>query len=365
MCQLWFTRAVLVAGLSLTLACLGRAQEKEGAQVSKARAAESGGTLARVSATDDGPLEEVRSQLREQRAEIERLRAALAEQSRLLSELLSRAESTEAALAAGRTDKAAITTTVQQATYADVNAAGSAVRERVQPAARNAQDGSLETRVGRVEQSQKTVESLSKQLGSITFSGDIRLRYEGQFGLLNDLANSENPAIVGNELSSRNRARIRARLALRGQLGKEFDWGLRFATGTLPDMGSSNQTLTDFFDRKQFALDQAYVTYRPSAVPGLRLQGGKFETPWLFTEMTWDGDVQPEGLNETYARDFKSGALKNLTLVAWQLPLLERPSAFTLDASGRVNRALSERNGRDLALYGAQARARFRLTPQV
>ncbi|HEY9284727.1 MAG TPA: putative porin, partial [Pyrinomonadaceae bacterium] len=217
-----------------------------------------------------------------------------------------------------------------------------------------------------VAQLKKTTEALSRQLGSITFSGDIRLRYEPQFGLLNAQPNADNPSIVGNELTSRQRVRLRARLALRGRVGQEFDWGLRFSTGATPDIASPNQTLTDFFGHKTFALDQAFITYRPAAVPGLRLQGGKFETPWLTTEMTWDNDISPEGINESYSRDFeRAGALKNLTLVAWQLPLLERNSAFVLDAAGRVNVDASRRGGRDLALYGAQARARFELAPKV
>jgi hypothetical protein len=217
-----------------------------------------------------------------------------------------------------------------------------------------------------VQQLKKTTDALSRQLGSITFSGDIRLRMESQFGQLNALANAADTALVGNELSARHRARIRARLALRGQIGTQFDWGLRLATGTTPDVISTNQTLTDFFGRKTFALDQAYVSFRPSAVPGLRVQGGKFETPWLFTEMTWDTDNNPEGLQETYSRDFKSaGALKNLTLVAWQLPMLERQSAFVLNSAGQVDAAASARGGRDLALYGAQARVRLDLTPKA
>ncbi|MCA1631248.1 MAG: putative porin, partial [Acidobacteria bacterium] len=211
-------------------------------------------------------------------------------------------------------------------------------------------------------QSKKSSETLSK-LGSVTFSGDVRLRYESFYNQLNALTNATNPAIVGNELSTRQRLRVRARLALSGQIGKRFDWGLRFATGTTPDVTGNNQTLTDFYGRKSFALDQVFVSYKPSSVPGLRLQGGKFATPWLFTELTIDNDLAPEGLNETYSRDFtRAGALKNLTLVAWQLPMLERAPGFVLGSDGRLDAEASRRAGRDLALYGAQARARFELT---
>lgn len=343
-------RTLLVCGLVPVFAYVASAQQA--AQI--ITSGERGGIDAASPAPmgDAISLAEVRRQLQQQREEIDQLRVALNEQTRLLNELLART---------ARAESAASAAVIQPVADGTSSALDSSLP--AQTATKNAQGDSLETRVGRIEAQTKTVEALSKQLGSITFSGDIRLRYEGQFGQLNALPNNANPAIAGNELTARHRTRLRARLTLRGQLGKEFDWGIRFATGVLSDVTSSNQTLTDFFDHKQFALNQAYVTYRPSAIPGLKLQGGKFETPWVFTEMTWDGDLQPEGVNESYSRDFKTSALKNLTLIAWQLPLLERQAAFTLDANGRVNRDLSRRNGRDLALYGAQARARFGLTP--
>ncbi|HEV7904414.1 MAG TPA: putative porin [Pyrinomonadaceae bacterium] len=315
---------------------------------------------------DDASLDDVRRQLQQQRAEIEQLRSTLAEQTRLLNELLAR---TSRAEAENRTAGAGVAT-VKEASYSsndmaatDTLRAGASGGQEA--AAKNPQTEAIETRVGRIEAAQKTTETLARQLGSISFSGDIRLRYEGTFGQLNALANADDPAILGNELSTRHRARIRARLAMRGQIGKQFDWGLRFATGTLADVSSSNQTLTDFFNRKQFALDQAYLTYRPAGLPGLRLQGGKFETPWLFTEMTFDADIQPEGINESYSRDFRSGVVRNLTLTAWQLPMLERQSTFVLGADGRASLDASRRGGRDLALYGAQARTRLFLNTKA
>jgi TolA-binding protein len=325
---------------------------------------------ARTPAGDDvSSLDDVRKQLRQQRAEIEQLRATLNEQTRMLNELLARTAAAAAAPTTANTTASAGGATVKEAVYSSNGVAATdtlrAGQQSGQEATKNPQTEGIDTRVRAVEaQAQKTTETLARQLGSISFSGDLRLRYEGTFGQLNALANAENPAVLGNELSARHRARVRARLALRGQIGKEFDWGLRFATGALADVSSVNQTLTDFFSRKQFSLDQAYLTYRPARLPGLRLQGGKFETPWLFTEMTFDADIQPEGINESYSRDFKTGLLKNLTLVAWQLPMLERQSTFVLGADGRASLDASRRGGRDLALYGAQARTRLALSPQ-
>lgn len=216
-----------------------------------------------------------------------------------------------------------------------------------------------------VEDRLKKVEGSVGQLGAIKFSGDIRLRAESFFGLSNSLANGANPAVLGNDLSPRHRMRLRARLQMRGSINDEFDWGLRFATGSFADNISTNQTLTDFFNRKPFGLDQAYITYKPKAAPGLRLQGGRFEPPWTFTEMTIDNDLMVDGFNESYTRGFKNSKLKEVALVAWQLPMLERNSAFVRNSNGTVNLDQSRRGGRDLALYGGQVRARIEPSSKV
>jgi hypothetical protein len=216
-----------------------------------------------------------------------------------------------------------------------------------------------------VEDRLKKVEARVGEIGPVKFSGDIRLRSESFFGLTNNLASGSTPGALGNDLSPRHRMRVRARLAVRGTIGEEFDWGLRITTGSFADNISTNQSLTDFFNRKPFALDQAFITYKPRRVPGLRLQGGKFEVPWTSTEMTIDSDLQVEGLNESYSRSFKNSTVKDLTLVMWQLPMLERNSAFVRNLDGTVNIEQSRRDGRDLALFGAQARTRLEPNAKV
>ena len=293
-------------------------------------------------------LERLDRQLREQREEIERLRAMLMEQARLIEELRLRLEDR----VAGR-DKMVEPTGARL--EGDRSATGR-VDDRIGGEAK------VEGSLARVEKrAGEAGEAAQKQFGSISFSGDLRLRYESFYGQVNALPNASNPSIVGNDLTSRQRFRVRARLAIRGSIGRDLAWGLRLATGSYADDISTNQTLTDFFNRKPFSLDQAFVAWTPKRVPGLRLQGGKFEAPWLHTEMTFDDDLQFEGFSQSYARDFKVGALRNLTLVAWQLPFLERNAAFILDQNGKLLADESRRAGRDLALFGGQARARFAL----
>lgn len=211
----------------------------------------------------------------------------------------------------------------------------------------------------------KKVESAVSALGNVRFSGDIRLRSESIFGQSNSLASGNNPLALGNDLTPRHRMRFRARLAVRGTISEEFEWGLRFASGSFADNISTNQTFTDFFNRKPFGVDQAFITYKPKQLPGLRLQGGKFEPPWTATEMTIDSDLMMEGFNQSYTKTSKESVLKDVTFVAWQLPFLERNSAFVRNADGTVNIDQSRRGGRDLALYGAQLRTRFEPSSKV
>jgi hypothetical protein len=305
-------------------------------------------------------LDEVRRQLREQREELEQLRAALREQAQLIRQLESRVEQAERRETQGPARAA-----VRDAAYVAAASGGAAVAGAEQQPQTPAQGSSVEERAGRVEaQAKKTSEAVTR-LGAITFSGDLRFRYESFYGQLNALPSSGNPAAVGNPLSTRQRLRLRARFGARGKITDEFEWALRLATGSFADNISTNQTLTDFFTRKNFALDLAYLSYKPEALPGFQFQAGKFEAPWTRTEMTWDNDLNPEGLSESYTRQFEKSRLRSLALVAWQAPMLERNSAFVLGADGRVDLDASGRAGRDLALYGAQARAEFGLTKHV
>ncbi|HEV7893520.1 MAG TPA: putative porin [Pyrinomonadaceae bacterium] len=304
-------------------------------------------------------IEEMRRQLREQREELDELRAALKEQSRMIGELRSRVDSTEQLATRTAAATQAAGATLRDAAY-DANAAGPGLS--VQTAA--AQDSKLEERVSKIEkqsaQTSKTTETVAKQIGSMTFGGDMRFRYESFYGQQNALASAETPGAFGNPLSTRQRLRMRARFSVAGKISDEFEWGLRLATGSYADMISTNQTLTDFFNRKPFAVDQAFISYKPKQLQtkhaAFQLQAGKFDTPWTRSEMTWDNDISPEGLNEKYTYTFdKKRAVKSVALVAWQLPLLERNSAFVLGADGSVDLSASGRAGRDLALYGAQA----------
>src|SRR6201993_185594 len=135
----------------------------------------------------------------------------------------------------------------------------------------------------------RNLERQIKGLGPISFSGDIRLRGEPFFGGPTD------------ESLDRVRERVRARFNAVADLGSQFRAGISLASGDINDPTTTNQTLTGFYARKTFALDQAFVEFTPSAFKPLTLTGGKFRYPWYNTELTWDKDLNPEGAAETLA----------------------------------------------------------------
>ena len=145
--------------------------------------------------------------------------------------------------------------------------------------------------------------ALEALVGRFRFSGDVRIRGEAY--------NQEG-------VPDRNRARIRVRFGLDGQLNQDFIAGFALATGSLGDPTSTNETLTNVFDRKTIALDRGFITYNPIARHWLSLTGGKFAYTWQRTSVTFDPDLNPEGFNEKASFDF-SGPVQNVTFQGIEL----------------------------------------------
>lgn len=215
------------------------------------------------------------------------------------------------------------------------------------------------------DQTQKRVDELYRKFGAIRFSGDLRFRVEA-FNNQGFDALADAPA--------RYRMRVRARLALDGTINKHFDWGMKLATGTFTDPISTNQTFTDFFERKPFALERAFVRYDSVAKDngvGVQLMAGKFEPQFRRTQMVWDDDVNVEGANE--AIYFKTtSSLKQIKILAFQLPFNEVSAAkdgmlyggqfqsdwqFSKKVSANVNVAYYDWNRADQIALGLGALA--------
>ncbi len=153
----------------------------------------------------------------------------------------------------------------------------------------------------------------------IRWNGDARLRYEGNFFDENndDFLNPADPTELMNSKIDRNRFRYRARLGLTAEINNQVDAGFRLATGTTGNPVSTNETGGDYFNKKYFLLDQAYLKIQPMPrAPQTALWGGKFSNPWLCTELVWDGDVNFEGAAARYD-DYVLDWLRPILTVGW------------------------------------------------
>ena len=150
----------------------------------------------------------------------------------------------------------------------------------------------------------KKLAAIQEIVGRFRLSGDVRVRGEG---------------VYQDNAISRNRARIRVRMGLDGKLNEDFIGGVAIATGTLGDPTTTNETLTNFFDRKTIALDRGYITYNPHDAKWLSLTGGKFAYTWDRTSLTNDPDINPEGFDEKITFDLHTAGFKKFSAQAFQL----------------------------------------------
>jgi len=208
----------------------------------------------------------------------------------------------------------------------------------------------------------KKIESLEKKINSIgpfSFSGDFRLRDEPFFG---------GPDVAGsssNQNQVRNRARYRGRLNLTAKLNNDFSGGISFATGDSNDPITSNQTINQGFTRKPFMLDRAFLNYTPHQFKPLTVVGGKFAYPWYRTELTWDNDINPEGVAQKL--EWKSDnwkVLRQFALIGFELPFGESSrnnSLTTFRNSVNAQFPYANYSVKQSVVYGGQIQTKWQL----
>src|SRR5256714_11061949 len=145
---------------------------------------------------------------------------------------------------------------------------------------------------------------LSTPLTELELYGDARMRYE----IRTAEAGAPDTLTSPGDHTQRNRFRYRLRLGLRGTLVDDWFFGLRLETSTNPR--STNVTLGDDSgvngpfskDSDRISVGQAYFGYR--GVRDLTLTVGRMQNPFVTTLMTWDADINPEGLAEQWKHTF-------------------------------------------------------------
>jgi hypothetical protein len=159
---------------------------------------------------------------------------------------------------------------------------------------------------------------LSTPITEIEIYGDIRLRYQYNGGQTTDnspLGAHVNGIAGHDDWQERERERYRLRLGLRGTLADDWFFGIRFETNA--SSRSTNVTFGDEASGGPFAknsdtvnVGQAYLGYK--GFRDITLTGGRMPNPLVTTLMTWDPDINPEGLAEqwkhTYNFEFGGGS---------------------------------------------------------
>ena len=128
---------------------------------------------------------------------------------------------------------------------------------------------------------------------ALDISGDIRLRYEANFG--------------GRDTRNRDRGVLRARHRGSYAVTNWLSAGGELSTGDADDPNSSDITLSNFDDDLAVSLDQAWLRFRTGKI---ELTGGKIPLPFVRTDMVWDGDVYPQGASATYATNVETASFK-------------------------------------------------------
>jgi hypothetical protein len=201
----------------------------------------------------------------------------------------------------------------------------------------------LKTNVGNVainaQDVDKRVAAAEAIMNRFRFSGDIRVRGESFI---------QSYAGCGAACADRNRARIRVRLGIDGKLNEDFIGGLAIATGanvnggaSFQDPVSTNQTLTDFFERKTIGLDRGFIAYNPHQFKPLTITAGKYAFTWNRTPLTFDSDLNPEGFDAKLNFDLHNSVLKNFNVQGMALLYNEvsagpDSNAVGGSASGRI-----------------------------
>jgi hypothetical protein len=251
-------------------------------------------------------------------AEIERIREMLEAQNRELHAQQQRIAALEAELRMARTNAPG-----------PASETSAALTEKLDAVAQNQDD---------IAKKIAHLEGKFKQLGPFTFSGDFRLRSEPSFGGPTDHS------------QQRFRERYRLRFNADAKLNDEISGGFTLASGDINDPISTNQTTNQFYARKPFFIDRAFINYQPRWFKPLKLTGGKFSYPWRYTELTWDKDLNPEGVAQTLSFDLGTSVLKKVALVGFELPFTENTEP------GAANKSIF-----NSVVYGGQLQTEWEL----
>src|SRR5438105_5651815 len=257
--------------------------------------------VARRAAVTAADVQALKDALAAQQQQIEQLRQAMQSRDAALQQAQQKAQQAQQQL-----QQAQATASEAQQKASSAESAANEQKENVTKLNSDLADvkTTLTNNAVSTQDEQKRMSALEGLVGRFRFNGDVRVRGED---------------FIQNTVPDRNRARLRVRFGFDGKLNEDFTSGIYLATGSLGDPTTTNETLTNLFDRKTVALDKAWITYNPVAHKWVSLTGGKFAYTWQRTSATFDPDLNPEGFNEKFSWDLRTPFVKNFTIQGIEL----------------------------------------------
>ena len=170
----------------------------------------------------------------------------------------------------------------------------------------------------RKEATNNPADAVPEWVQSISFKGDLRLRFEQQ----HESIDGGNPA--------RNRFRYRFRYGATADLKNNFKVGFRLASGSTSNPISTNATMDDNGQNDTLAIDQAYASWSDG---GFTMYGGKMpnhsKTGWFLDNAIIDTDYTPEGAELHYSWDVGSKSSLGLNYGFWIIDEIDNSSHDT------------------------------------
>jgi hypothetical protein len=228
-------------------------------------------------------LELLEEQLRAQNGRIDQLTALIAEQQRLINQLVvSRASNTT--ITAGDSAPTAVASATESAASTTTDAAA---------------QNPAEDRI-------KKLEERVMKFGPFRFSGDFRLRFDGTFRR----AEPNPPAGLAPLTHTQNvRMRYRLRFNFDTDINSKLSFHGQLSTGAITDPLSADSDFAQTAVRHPFFISEAWIDYHPNK--SLQLQAGRVQE--IFADNSrflFDDDLRLNGFNEKYVFAFKNNGLR-------------------------------------------------------
>lgn len=156
----------------------------------------------------------------------------------------------------------------------------------------------------------KKVENKILAIGSLRFSGDFRLRFDGIFRKADPMPPAGFAALTHQQNA---RMRYRLRLNLDTDIDSKISFHGQLATGPINNSLTMDQDFGETTTRHPFFISEAWVDFHPNKA--VQLQGGRVQE--IFADNTrflFDDDIRFNGFNEKYTLSFKRNGLKASSL---------------------------------------------------